>query len=346
MSHPILPADHVPDSPRPSRDARCPSLHQAALAVLMAGALNIPVSARTASYPAGPDCAAVARDRVPAVALRERIAHTANGDIAYYRFGSGSPIVLQTGFRASIGEWNADFVHRLAQHHDVIVFDNRGIGRSIPDAARFTVRDMASDLHALIDALALKDVTVVGWSMGGAVTAQFAIEYPHAARRIVLMAAPAPGSPAARIAPAVDATLSGTPGTTFDDVMSVLFPSAALPLAERCFRDAMFVPPDYTLPEISATVTAGQSSLLRNWSTDADAARALHRLSLPTLVLAGDDDTVLPPSNAETLAGTIAGAQLLVVRSAGHAMMFQYPRELAAAIDAFILQSDTRRSDD
>ncbi|WP_175920786.1 alpha/beta fold hydrolase [Burkholderia latens] len=345
MSHPVLPADHASDHARRSRHARSPSLLRAALALLTASALNFPVAARTVSYPARHDCASVSRDRM-SVTLRGQIAHTANGDIAYYRFGSGSPIVLQTGFRASIGEWNADFVHRLAQHHEVIVFDNRGVGRSIPDADHFTVHDMASDLHALIDALALKNVTVVGWSMGGAVAAQFAIEYPHAARRIVLMAAPAPGSRAARIAPAVDATLSGKPGTTFDDVMSVLFPKSALPLAERCFRGAMFVPSDYTLPEISAAVTAGQSALLRNWSTDADAARALHRVSPPTLVLAGADDAVLPQRNADTIADTIAGAQLLVVRSAGHAMMYQYPRELAAAIDAFITQTDAARSDD
>ncbi|MBR8059837.1 alpha/beta hydrolase [Burkholderia dolosa] len=336
MSHDIRGAR----SARSSRNGTTPSLRHAALALLMAGMLNAPISARTVSYSATGDCAAIAGDPVSRASLHQQIAHTANGDIAYYRFGSGSPIVLQTGFRATIAEWNRAFLRSLAQHHEVIVFDNRGVGRSIPDAARFTVRDMASDLNALIDTLGLKDVTVVGWSMGGAVAAQFAVEHPHAAQRIVLMAAPAPGSSAARIAPDVDATLSGTPGTTFDDVMAVLFPKSALPVAERCFRDAMFVPPDYTLPDISAPVTAGQSALLRDWANDADAAQSLRRLSLPTLVLAGDDDQVLPRRNAETLADTIAGSQLLVVRAAGHAMMYQYPRELAAAIDAFIARTN------
>ncbi|MEX3959428.1 alpha/beta fold hydrolase [Trinickia sp. EG282A] len=336
MSHNIRGAG----SARSFRNARTPSLRHATLALLMAGLLNTPISARTVDYPAPDDCAAVAGDPISRASLREQIAHTANGDIAYYRFGSGSPIVLQTGFRATMGEWNRAFLRSLAQHHEVIVFDNRGIGRSIPGASRFTVHDMASDLNALIDTLGLKDVTVVGWSMGGAIAAQFAIEHPHAAQRIVLMAAPAPASSAARIVPEVAATLSGKPGTTFDDVMAVLFPKSALPVAEQCFRNAMFVPPDYEVPDISTNVTAGQSALLRNWSNDTDAARSLRRLSLPALVLAGEDDHVLPQRNAETLADTIAGSQLLVVRAAGHAMMYEYPRDLAAAIDAFIARTD------
>lgn len=326
-----------------ARRARIPLLRQTALALLITGVLSAPVCARTVTYPAPEDCAVVVGDPLAGAAFRERIAHTANGDIAYYRFGSGSPIVLQTGFRASISEWNRAFLQRLAQHHEVIVFDNRGVGRSMPGATRFTARDMASDLNALIDMLKLHDVTVVGWSMGGAIAAQLAIEHPHAVKRIVLMSAPAPGTSAARVAPDIDAKLSGKPGTKFGDVMAVLFPKAVLPLAERCFRDAMFVPRDYQVPKISATVTDGQSALLRDWANDTDAARALRRLSLPTLVLAGEDDAVLPRRNAEMLAETIPGAQLLAVRSAGHAMMYEYPRELAAAIDAFIARTDSAR---
>ena len=151
-----------------------------------------------------------------------------NGDIAYYRFGRGTPIVLQTGFRATMAEWDAAFLTDLARRHEVIVFDNRGIGRSEPAASSFSARDMTLDAAALIDTLHLSDVTFVGWSMGGAIAQQLAFDPPLAVRRIVLMSAPAPGSLGVPVTPDVEATLSGKPGTSFMDVMRVLFPPDAV----------------------------------------------------------------------------------------------------------------------
>ncbi|WP_239482900.1 alpha/beta hydrolase [Paraburkholderia sp. C35] len=300
---------------------------------------NRPVEAKTVSYPPETACqvAATRPDRMPAA--REQIAHPSQGDIAYYRFGHGSPIVLQTGFRATMSEWDAAFLADLAKHHEVIVFDNRGVGRSQPSATSFTVQDMASDLSALIDTLHLHDVTVLGWSMGGAVTTQLAIDHPANVQRIVLMSAPAPGRFGVPVAPAVEATLSGKPGTTFDDVMKVLFPPSAANAAGACFRKNMFVPADYASPKISATVTAGQTGLLRAWEQDNAAADALHKLHIDTLILSGDNDSILPKQNAEALAHAMPDAQLLVVRAAGHAMMYQYPHALASAINRFITQT-------
>jgi pimeloyl-ACP methyl ester carboxylesterase len=80
--------------------------------------------------------------------------------------------------------------------------------------------------------------------------------------------------------------------------------------------------------------------LLHNWSQDVNAAHSLRQLSIPTLLIAAQDDKVLPSFNAEMLKDAIPHAQLVMVRSAGHAMMYQYPRQLADAIDSFILKND------
>jgi pimeloyl-ACP methyl ester carboxylesterase len=281
------------------------------LAALLAGIIGAPVDAKTVSYPLENACPVVANRPDHDPSTREQIAHTPQGDIAYY----------------------------LAKHHEVIVFDNRGVGRSLPTASSFTAQDMASDLSALIDTLKLRDVTVLGWSMGGAVATQLAIDHPANVQRIVLMSAPAPGHLGAPVAPDVEATLSGKPGTTFNDVMKVLFPPSAANAAGECFRKNMFVPAGYASPTISATVTAGQTALLRAWEQDDASAGALRTLHTDTLILTGDDDTILSKQNAEALAGTLPDAQLLVVRSAGHAMMYQYPHALATAINRFVTQS-------
>jgi pimeloyl-ACP methyl ester carboxylesterase len=312
-----------------------------ATASLLVGLFSEPVEAKTVHYPGENACPVVANrpDRNPSI--HEQIAHTSRGDIAYYRFGHGSPIVLQTGFRATLSEWDTAFLADLARQHEVIVFDNRGVGRSEPNASAFTAQDMATDLDALISTLKLRDVTVVGWSMGGAVTAQLAIDHPANVQRIVLMSAPAPGRLGVPVALNVEATLSGKPGTTFNDVMKVLFPASAVNAASQCFRQNMFIPADYRTTSISAAVTEGQSALLRAWANDNAVGRALRDVHTDTLVLTGGDDQILHKENARALAETIPGAQLLVVHAAGHAMMYQYPHALASAINRFIAQSQS-----
>lgn len=306
--------------------------------------LSTPALARDVRFPAENACPDVAHrpDRDPD--LRQQIAHTARGDIAYYRFGHGSPVVLQTGYRATVSEWDAAFLAALGRQHDVIVFDNRGVGRSQPGAVSFTVGDMAGDAAALIDALHLRDVTVVGWSMGGAIVQQLAIDRPAALRRIVLMNAPAPGRLGVPVPSRIDAVLSGAPGTTFASVMEVLFPSPALDAAQQCFRANMFKPADYGSPDIAPTVTQGQSALLRDWARDDATEVALKAVQAHTLIVGGADDVVLPRQNSDALGGLIAGARVEVVASAGHAMMYQYPEALAALINGFIEQTDRRGS--
>ncbi|HWT36884.1 MAG TPA: alpha/beta hydrolase [Paraburkholderia sp.] len=313
------------------------------LVALLAGIAAADADAETVGYPLENACPVVANRPDQQPTMRGHIAHTPQGDIAYYRFGRGSPIVMQTGYRATLSEWDAAFLADLAKQHEVIVFDNRGVGRSLPDASSFTVQDMAKDLSALIGTLKLRDVTVLGWSMGGAVATQYAIDHPAHVRRIVLMSAPAPGRLGVPVAPDVEATLAGKPGTTFDDVMKVLFPPTAVNAAGECFRKNMFTPADYASPAISAAVTDGQSALLRAWEQNDAAAGALHGMRTSTLILTGDDDTILPKQNAEALARALPDARLLVVRSAGHAMMYQYPHALASAINGFIAQPHARQ---
>jgi pimeloyl-ACP methyl ester carboxylesterase len=266
---------------------------------------------------------------------REQIAETPRGQFAYYRLGQGSPLLLVTGFRATLTEWDAAFLTELAKHHDVIVFDNRGVGRSEADTSTFSIDDMARDAAALIDALHLQKPTVVGWSMGGAIVQQLAIDSPASIGKMVLMSAPAPGSFGIPLSPQVEATLSGKPGVTLADVMGVLFPAADVSNAERCFKQDMFTPTDYGRHPISSAVTAGQTEALRNWESNDQAGQALRAVRIPTLVMSGNDDTVVVQKNAEALKQLLPDARLLVVDGAGHAMMYQYPAALARTINSF-----------
>ncbi len=265
----------------------------------------------------------------------EHVAQTSRGPIAYYRFGHGSPILLVTGFRATLSEWDATFLAELAKHHYVIVFDNRGVGRSIPNAADFTVEDMARDTAALIDDLKLHVPTVVGWSMGGAIVQQLAIDEPSAIGRMVLMSALAPGASGVPVSPDVETKLSGSTEVTFEHIMAVLFPASAVAEAERCFRQETYRPNGYLAPVISTAVTAGQSALLKAWASDGAAAAALPKVRIATLILSGADDDVVSAQNAKALRRLLPKSRLLTIDNAGHAMMYQYPVALAREIGSF-----------
>jgi pimeloyl-ACP methyl ester carboxylesterase len=305
----------------------------AALIIATAGAG--PLARAGAAPTAGSACITPPATSPIYAGLQEQVAQTSRGPLGYYRFGRGTPILLVTGFRATLTEWNATFLAELARHHQVIVFDNRGIGRSIPDATSFTVEDMAQDTDALIGALQLHQPVVLGWSMGGTIVQQLAIDDAPAISRMVLLSTLAPGPSGVPVPAAALATLSGGPGVTFNDVMAVLFPPAAVRRAERCFVQEEYKPADYQPAAISAAVTAGQSALLTAWAGDDAAAAGLRKLRLATLVLSGTEDAIASKRNAQVLRLLVANARLRLVDGGGHAMMYQDPLALAREIASF-----------
>ena len=117
--------------------------------------------------------------------------------------------------------------------------------------------------------------------------------------------------------------------------MSVLFPAASLSAAERCFRSEMYEPGDYRAPVISNAVTKEQSALLKAWSRDQSAARSLAAVRIKTLILSGSDDDVVALKNSKVLRRLLPNARVIIIKRAGHAMMYQYPAALARKVGAF-----------
>jgi pimeloyl-ACP methyl ester carboxylesterase len=270
-----------------------------------------------------------------ATVAREQIAQTPRGPIGYFRLGQGTPIVLVTGFRATMANWGAAFLAALARHHEVIVFDNRGIGRSIPDANTFSIEDMAQDTAALIASLGLRRPALLGWSMGGTVVQQLVADQPDLAGKVILMGTLAPDRYGAPVPRRVMQTLGGGRDVTFADVMRTLFPPPVVPEAVECFIQDMFRPAGYRPPAIPPQVTQGQEEALNAWPADIGVATALRASRIEALILAGTQDGIVPVQNSQALARLLPDARLIVVAGAGHAMMFQYPSSLARTIGRF-----------
>jgi pimeloyl-ACP methyl ester carboxylesterase len=220
------------------------------------------------------------------------------------------------------------------------VFDNRGVGRSTGVTGRYGpdygMRDMAADAADLIAKLGLRRVAVVGWSMGGMIAQELVAGSHRGIDRLVLIATAPPGPRATPLAATTGEVLSSHGPDAFGKIMGVLFPPDALSDAMKCFASDMFALPGYKETPFDDAVAAQQNRAMERWFADAAAANALRRVTVPTLIVAGERDDVLAHANAEALNELIPRSQLRIVDDAGHAMMFQYPLALARMIDAFV----------
>lgn len=116
------------------------------------------------------------------------IARTSLGSVGYRSVGTGAPLVLITGFGATMEDWYPPFVDGLAQRHRVVIFDNAGVGQTQALPAPLTVDAMAEQTSALLDTLHLGTPAVLGWSMGGMIAQALAVRHPRQVGRLVLCA--------------------------------------------------------------------------------------------------------------------------------------------------------------
>jgi pimeloyl-ACP methyl ester carboxylesterase len=250
--------------------------------------------------------------------------------IGWRRVGGGAPLVLLNGYAATAADWDPGFLDALSAPFELVLIDHRGMGTSSwgDDAELLTIEAMAADVVAVLDALGLARVPVVGWSMGGFVAQALAAGAPDRVQAMGLLGTD-PGGPGAVLAdPEVWAQLTDTSGSAREQatrLLQVLFPAAlAAELDEQ----------------VGALVADGRAALDHHVLRAQEAAMAAwHRnepVALgdrpPTLVAAGRLDAVIPPANAALLAERWHAPAPTLYDGGGHAFMAQVPQELAAEL--------------
>ena len=245
--------------------------------------------------------------------------------------GSGPALLLISGLGASL-ETGEPVERELVAHGlQVISFDAPGVGGSTAYTRPRRLRGVADTVRKMVERLGYDRIAVLGVSLGGAAAQQLAHQAPDLVRRLVL-AATSPG-------------LGGLPGS----------PRALLALATphryhppHYYRESagrVYGGPARTDPEVflrgpaarlveppSVTGHLGQLYSISGWTS----LPWLHTLRQPTLVLAGDDDPIVPLINGRILAWRIPTARLHVVRGGGHLFLLERPSELATVIAGFV----------
>ena len=259
----------------------------------------------------------------------------------YRRMGrqGGVPLVLLNRFRGTIDWWDPEFLEYLAADHDVIVFDNVGIGYSGGEP-RDSVEGFAEGAIEFIDALGLPKVDLLGWSLGGIVAQEVALRRPELVRRLVV-AGSAPGGQVPGTPDLSEKVLRimAKPDADENDLLYLFYPDT----------DSARVAGFEHLAKVSARLAAGGPAVSEKaamaqlaaigqiLSVPFDKVRSnLEAIKQPVLYANGVHDVMISALASYVAVQHLDSAILVLYSDAGHAFLFQHARAFATEVTNFL----------
>ena len=258
--------------------------------------------------------------------------------LAYEITGAGKPLVLITG--VGYGRWFwRKVVPGLAKHFQVIAFDNRGAGGSDKPDGPYSVAMMAADTAGLLDALNVKNAYVLGHSLGGYIAQELVVTRPDLVGKLILASTNYGGTKVIPITPEAMDVLTNRTGDPVELVRRGIAIACAPGFADRHpevvkelldYRFTNPVPP----AQYAAQVAAGAGTMTYS---DEIVDQRMRAIKVPTLILFGEHDKVVPPGNADLMAQKIADARVKIIAGTGHIFPIEDPGATVAAIVEFLI---------
>ena len=243
---------------------------------------------------------------------------------AYRRFGkTGSvPIVFNQHFRGSLDYWDPAVTDGLGLTREVILFDNAGVAASSGEVPT-SFPEMGANAIAFIRALGLSKVDVLGFSIGGMVAQEIALQAPDLVRKLILVGT---GPRGADMSTSKSSEIfAGTYDPPEHLWLAVHFsPSAASRAAGLAFLDRKLKRMDRDV-EVSDTAAGRQLEAVGAYIAGGKSAQgSLAELRLPTLIVQGNSDVIIPTINSYILQQELPNAQLIIYPDANHGSFYQY----------------------
>lgn len=265
------------------------------------------------------------------------------GDVklAYYTRGTGKPLLMINGFLSTMSLWDPALLEELAKNHQIIVFDNRGVGLSSDTGENnTTIEQMADDAAGLAKELGFNKLNILGWSMGARIAQQFLIRHPEMVDKAVLAAANPGGTHQIRTSEDVESKLNN-PDVPERDKLGLVFTDNAagkLAAAEVLARIKLAVengtmPNDFKVSK-ETTIRQDRARTIL-WNKNERNFQDLKNIKIPVLVTDGRYDVIDIPKNSQLIAGQIPYSWLAYF-DGGHAFLFQEHSRFAETINAFL----------
>lgn len=255
----------------------------------------------------------------------------ANGATLYYEMhGQGEPLVMIQGCGGDITLWETQ-IEPLSKHFQLILFDNRGMGRSQGSPGNYTTKMLAQDTVALMEQLEIRSAHVLGWSMGGMIAQELAIAHPKLVNKLILSASASkfPDSSVFIFNAFVEMMRRGEYESLAKWQMTLCF-------SHQFFSDAQvvaetlesFINPSY--PLALEGFTSQISALFSH-----DRRGQLQAIQCPTLVLGAEEDQFFPIPVVHETAADISGAKSQILPGS-HLYFVEYPEEVSESTIAFL----------
>jgi pimeloyl-ACP methyl ester carboxylesterase len=258
---------------------------------------------------------------------------TINGiDVAYRDEGTGQPILFIHAFPLHSAIWERQ-IAAFSPHHRVIAPDLRGLGATARGSGAASLDQHADDLAALLGHLGIEHATVMGLSMGGYIS--FALWRRHRERVDALILADTRAgadSEEGKQGREKNAKLAEEqgPGAIADQML----PKLLSPNAPAALRDQV-------RGIIESNDRAGIAAALRAMAARPDSTSLLATINVPTLVIVGAEDALIPPSEATVMLNAIPGCRLAEIPGAGHLSNLEAPEAFNAHVAEFLTPRQT-----
>ena len=250
--------------------------------------------------------------------------------------GDGPPLLLVAGLASDVSSWQT-VLPALSEHFRVIVVDNRGIGRSVPEDAPVSVDLMADDCAALIDHLGYGPVHVLGHSMGGFTALSLAARYPDRVKKLVLAATGEKSSSRNTLLFSDLADLyerEEDPAGFFRTVFYWIF-SPAFFEDKDTVKGAVEFALSYPFPQAPVSFRNQVNAIAAF-----DGRNLAVSVSAPTLVLSAAEDLLFASSAGRELAEKLPRGKYLSVEGAAHSIHAEKPKEFAEAVVSFLKEGE------
>ena len=257
---------------------------------------------------------------------------------AYRRFGSPSdlPLVMLQHFRGNLDNWDPALTNALAAEREIVLVDYPGVGSSTGEP-KASIPPTARSMIAFTDVLGLKEIDLLGFSIGGFVAQEMALVRPKLVRRLVLAATGPKGAPRMH-GWREDIATAARGESKPENLLYIMFAHTDTSQAKgKEFLGRFLERQDARDAPTSDAVRDAQYDAIVEWGIpDHAALQRLTGINVPTLVIQGDNDLMIPTKLSHILAGLIPDARITIYPDAAHGFLFQYPTEVAADVNAFL----------
>jgi pimeloyl-ACP methyl ester carboxylesterase len=245
------------------------------------------------------------------------------------RSGSGAPLLLIMGMSGTALHWGEPFLELLRRDFEVIAYDHRGVGASSRLEGSLTIAQLADDASGLLSALGIDSAHVLGISMGGMIAQELALSQPQQVRTLTLGCTYCGGPQSVEAHPSVLQRLGAA--MMSGDRERALRTGWEVNVSRTMVDDANAYAAFLAIAERRAVAVPVVMAQLQACFAHDTSAR-LGALAMPTLVVHGSEDEMLPAGNGRLIASLIPGSRLEVFDGVGHLFFWEQPERAAELI--------------